>query len=330
MLLPEQLLVLAQLLLLLFELIYPAPQPLQARVGEDDGVGEVGRQLILDQTLDLMHLESNDDSDLVQLLLLESLELLDLLLCLPQGRVDDFLLLHQPVQVFLELIRPFLVLCQHLFLIQTLFSELTHLFEERGVAPWRTELLLLLLFLLLIEVRHVVLVLVLVLSLFIVLFTLVGLLLHPLDFLLEDLQQGLMELVRVGDELGKLHHHLLGVQLLDLVLLGSDLVVAFFDLRRDVRLLLPLPVEFGDQSVVSLLELLEQLQLLQQHQHPQVHHLDVRLQLEPLPPQVADRLVVGLHRLLNLLYHLLLLVLQLHFADVSFYLLELGHLVLVD
>jgi len=45
---------------------------------------------------------------------------------------------------------------------------------------------------------------------------------------------------------------------------------------------LHLVVELLDEGVIPLFELFEQPQLLQQHQHAKVGHLEIGIQLEPL------------------------------------------------
>mmetsp|Transcript_33444 Transcript_33444/g.78052 ORF Transcript_33444/g.78052 Transcript_33444/m.78052 type:complete len:687 (-) Transcript_33444:244-2304(-) len=82
------------------------------------------------------------------------------------------------------------------------------------------------------------------------------LLLLPLDLLLEELQQLLVELVCLGDELAKLGKHLPRVQLVDLRLARRELFLAVCHLCDNIRLLLPLCVELGDEGVVALLKLL--------------------------------------------------------------------------
>ena len=63
-LLPQLLLLLLELGLLLNQLAHALLQPAEGRLGEDQGVLQVGGQFALGQVLDLVHLERDNEDDL--------------------------------------------------------------------------------------------------------------------------------------------------------------------------------------------------------------------------------------------------------------------------
>ena len=310
MLLPKLLLLLLELGLLLNELAHAVLQPLQRGLGEDQRLGEIQRQLGLHQVLDLVHLEGHDQDDLVQLGLFLLLEADDLCVDGLDSLVDQVLLLLQRLFLLVEGFELLLELNVDLFLVQALLTQVTDLLVQRLVAPGWADLLSLILV-------PVIIIVVLLLRVRLLLAVKVlcplGILLVPLDLAQEDLLQLLPERGSILHQRVKLGENLafLLMNLVDLGDLLLDLLGAGLNLGDNLPVLPDLGVHLVDQQVVPLLALLEDGELLDQDDAPDLRHLQVPLEHKLLLPQGIQVLVKVLHRPLDLALNVLHLVLQL-------------------